>query len=142
MTWIVDASVAVKWYFQETDSIEAKALAVAGDKLIAPELLMAEILNVFWRLDRKGGAHSVDRSSSLESLKAVIDEWFPLNDLAKRAGEISESLDHPVYDCFYLALAEKEQATLVTADTRLLGRLNGTPFQNLATSLAQWAHAT
>ncbi len=28
--------------------------------------------------------------------------------------------DHPVHDCFYVALALREQSTLVTADTRLL----------------------
>jgi predicted nucleic acid-binding protein len=28
-------------------------------------------------------------------------------------------LDHPVYDCLYLALARREAATLVSADGRL-----------------------
>jgi len=30
--------------------------------------------------------------------------------------------DHPVYDCVYLALAEHEDATFVTADRRLVER--------------------
>ena len=29
-------------------------------------------------------------------------------------------LDHPVYDCLYLALARREAALLLTADQRLL----------------------
>jgi predicted nucleic acid-binding protein len=29
-------------------------------------------------------------------------------------------LKHPIYDCFYLALAERERCALVTADARLI----------------------
>jgi predicted nucleic acid-binding protein len=32
-------------------------------------------------------------------------------------------LKHPAYDCFYLAMAQRESATLVTADQRLAGVL-------------------
>jgi predicted nucleic acid-binding protein len=30
-------------------------------------------------------------------------------------------LRHPIYDCFYLALAQREGASLVTADNKMLG---------------------
>ena len=30
---------------------------------------------------------------------------------------------HPVYDCIYVALAQAEGATLITADQRLLARV-------------------
>jgi predicted nucleic acid-binding protein len=33
-----------------------------------------------------------------------------------------------VYDCFYLALSEAEDAPLVTADRRLVAKVAGTPF--------------
>jgi predicted nucleic acid-binding protein len=48
---------------------------------------------------------------------------------------ISRDLDHPVCDCFYLALAEQRQATVITADGRLLHRLQGTQWASLAISL-------
>jgi predicted nucleic acid-binding protein len=41
---------------------------------------------------------------------------------------IARVLDHPAYDCFYLALAEREHALLVTADDVLVRRLTGTPW--------------
>jgi predicted nucleic acid-binding protein len=49
----------------------------------------------------------------------------PTAPLAARALELAFALDHPVYDCFYLALAEAEQVGLVTADGRLESRLRG-----------------
>ncbi len=42
---------------------------------------------------------------------------------------ISRALDHPAYDCFYLALAEARDAPMVTADRRLLNRGSGTQWQ-------------
>ena len=60
-------------------------------------------------------------------------------DLAKRASEISLDLEHPAYDCFYLALAEREDAMLVTADRRLVERVRGTRWECRAIALDAWA---
>jgi predicted nucleic acid-binding protein len=38
---------------------------------------------------------------------------------ARRALEVAGRLDHPVYDCLYLALAEAHGAGLATADRAL-----------------------
>ncbi len=42
-------------------------------------------------------------------------------ELAARAINIAIKLKHPIYDCFYIALAEREDAALITIDKRLLG---------------------
>jgi predicted nucleic acid-binding protein len=36
-------------------------------------------------------------------------------------------LDHPAYDCLYLALAEMRSAVLLTQDQRLLNKLGSLP---------------
>ena len=46
--------------------------------------------------------------------------------LAPRAAAIALELDHPVYDCFYLALSEAQNAALVSADRRLIAKVEGT----------------
>jgi predicted nucleic acid-binding protein len=38
--------------------------------------------------------------------------------------DLARCLDHPVYDCVYLALAEREHPALVTADQRRLRRFS------------------
>jgi predicted nucleic acid-binding protein len=51
-------------------------------------------------------------------------DLHPTGPLLRRAMEVARRLDHPVSDCVYLALAEREHAVLVTADQRLLRRLS------------------
>ena len=53
--------------------------------------------------------------------------YRPLRPLASSAAALARALDHPVYDCFYLALAEAENVPLVTADRRLMAALRTTP---------------
>jgi predicted nucleic acid-binding protein len=42
----------------------------------------------------------------------------PTDDLVSEANRLSWSLDHPIYDCLYIALALRENSTLVTADAK------------------------
>ena len=53
--------------------------------------------------------------------------------LLPRAYQISSQIRIGVYDCLYVALAEREQCDLVTADQRLLNSLKGFPVRPLST---------
>lgn len=65
---------------------------------------------------------------AMTQIERLVDVLSPLAALAPRALEIARVLDHSAYDCFYLALAEREHALLVTADDVLVRRLTGTPW--------------
>ena len=56
-----------------------------------------------------------------------------------RAAEVAIVLDHPAYDCMYLALAMERGTPLVTADVRLLGKLAPSPYAAHAMALASAA---
>ena len=47
-TFVIDASIAVKWVVEEDGTAEALALR-QGSKLIAPQLLVAECANILWK---------------------------------------------------------------------------------------------
>jgi predicted nucleic acid-binding protein len=55
--------------------------------------------------------------------------------LAARTLELAAELRQPIYDCFYLALAEERAARLVTADQRLISRLAGTRWEDRVVGL-------
>ena len=44
---------------------------------------------------------------------------IPSRTLIGRALKIAKKIDHPIYDCLYLATAERWEADFVTADKRL-----------------------
>jgi predicted nucleic acid-binding protein len=50
-------------------------------------------------------------------------ELVPMRRLARRAVDLAVPLDHPAYECMYLALAKAMERPFVTADTRLLRKL-------------------
>jgi predicted nucleic acid-binding protein len=117
---VVDASVAAKWVLPEPESDRAEQLWTSGEALIAPALVVAEIGNAVWKRAARGELGTADALRALEDAVLLFHEIAPMTPLAARATEMAIELRHPVYDCFYLALAERERATIVSADSRLL----------------------
>lgn len=120
MALVVDASVAVKWILPEAGSPAAAALREEVSDLIAPSLIAAEIGSALWRATRNG---TIKRPEAIEGLESAL-LWFqalvPLEDVRVRALTLAIELHHPIYDCFYLALAARENAALVTADETMI----------------------
>jgi predicted nucleic acid-binding protein len=83
------------------------------------------LLNAGWKSHRIG-AITTEQFDAI-ALRAAQLFWalVPAAELLPRARRWCELLDHPAHDCLYVALAERDEATLVTADQRLLGRLIG-----------------
>jgi len=126
VTIVIDASVALKWFVEEEGSEQAASLLAGPDLLIAPDLIVAELCNAGWKAFRAGTMRFEQWDHAAARLALAFDELAPLAPLAQRAVTMSRALDHPAYDCFYLALAETRDAQMVTADRRLLNRVSGT----------------
>jgi len=128
MSLIVDASVALKWGVEEEGSDRAHAL-LAQSKLLAPDLVAAEVANALWKKQRRGELGAGQFAAALAAAMRGYDELTPASDLAFRALELAVGLDQPAYDCFYLALAEARASELITADKRLLVQLQNRKWQ-------------
>lgn len=125
MTLVVDASVAAKWVLQEDGSDRAAGLRGSGDDLIAPSLIVAEIGNAVWKRAIWREVSARDAVRALQTAISLFTQLIAPTDLAARATEIAIELRHPIYDCFYLALAERERCALITADRRLIAAAKG-----------------
>lgn len=132
--FVVDASVAAKWFLEEDGSETALSL-VGRAELLAPELVVPEVANLLWKAVRLGKLELADARRSLAALPAYFDECVGSEGLAWRAFDLAITLGHPVYDCFYLALAQTRGLPLVTADARLSSRLAGGPWAGLVQPL-------
>jgi predicted nucleic acid-binding protein len=113
---VVDASVAVKWVLDEPGSEAATALR--GEELIAPVLWLAEASNVIWRRVRIGEIAADEARVRLSELMNAPVASLSMEPCLDRALQLATELDHPIYDCIYLALALRHDAYVVTADNR------------------------
>ena len=119
---MIDASIAIKWVVEEDRTPQALALR-RQTKLIAPELLVAECANILWKKARKREL-SIDEAIFAARLLAAADiELLPTRSLLETATRIAIELDHPAYDCLYLALAVENGCQFVTADQSLVREL-------------------
>ena len=120
MKWVIDASVAAKWLAPEPDSPLAEALLDA--ELIVPDLLFAEVGNILWKKQLRA---EMDAATTRVGARWLLQVPLQVHDSASLLSDalaLALQLQHPAYDCFYLALAQQVDAPLVTADRRLHAR--------------------
>jgi predicted nucleic acid-binding protein len=123
MTFVVDASVAVKWVIPEVLSDQASSLRGRTDRLLAPDLLLPEAANALWKKLMRREITAREAAQAIDLLMASGLDLRPSGPLLSRALTLARRSRHPVYDCLYVALAQAEGATLITADQRLLARI-------------------
>ena len=115
----VDASVAVKWFVSEPRTEEAYLLRGEGIARYAPTFLPVECANVLWKKVRRGELSELaPYFEEVKNLQAVLS-FRDTEDLLEAAARLAVALDHPVYDCLYIACAQRTGSALVTDDRRL-----------------------
>jgi predicted nucleic acid-binding protein len=118
-TLVIDASVAVKWVVEEEGAAAAIALRHRF-RFAAPDLLVAECANILWKKTRRGELTAAEANIAARLLERAGIELMPMGGLLEKATELAIRLDHPAYDCVYLALSRQRAWRFVTADQRLL----------------------
>ncbi len=120
---VVDASLAFKWLVEEEYSEEARALSrdwqVSGIQIIAPHLMLAEIANALHRKVVDGQFTLESATQTWEGLNRAEIEFYNPPNVHAGAVRIANRLGQgAVYDSVYLALAERLDCELWTADRR------------------------
>lgn len=116
---IIDTSALIATLVDEEAS-DAAHVAIAGAAaLAAPDLLIAELANGLWAKVQRGlVAHELANELFHLGLQSV-ERLVPCAELADAALALAVAHDHPAYDCFFVALAEREGLPLLTCDGRL-----------------------
>ncbi len=119
MKAVIDASAA---FIMLTSPEAVAAFLVDAQDVLAPDLIVAELLNARWKLARTGAV-----APQLDSILGLLERITLRSALfyAADAADLGQRLNHPIYDCLYAAIATRERARLVTADRRFAGKLNG-----------------
>jgi len=130
--YVVDASVAVKWFIAEVDSEAALRLLAPSHGLIAPDFLWLEVSSVVCQQIQRRLMPSKEGLKILPALRKLPIQIFPSSDLVDSATAIALETATSIYDCVYLALAVSLDAQMVTADRRFYQALAPNRFANYA----------
>ena len=130
-TFVIDASIAVKWVVDEDGTPEALALRQRA-KLIAPELLVAECANILWKKVQRDELLKEEALLAARLLQGAEIELLPMRSLFETATRISIEINHPAYDCIYLALAANSKMPVRYSRRTLSAEASSGPTSNTA----------
>jgi len=126
---ILDASVAMKWFFREEDlTDQADALLQSGSEFVVPDYFYLEMNSVLTKLARKGllaAGQVLQMNRALRALPANVLETANYRELAL---DLSMEKNAGYYDCLYVVPAQITRVPLITADRRLYRTFTDTEY--------------
>jgi predicted nucleic acid-binding protein len=136
LIWVLDASIAVKWFTPDGDANDAVAARVLRDlsaqpsRYVVPELFIHEMLAVLCkRIKQASNAQrAMDRLTRLGLRRMRTDER-----LARTAIRLAYRHKLTGYDATYAALAVELPATWLTFDEEAHRRIAGAGISQIAT---------
>lgn len=125
---VIDASVALKWQFK--DELETRqAIQMLTDfidgtiDLVSPTLFAYGIVNAIHIAVMR---RRIPEKEGVDAMNDILSVGIQLTDFTgfeKSAFALAQTYERSIYDCAYLALAEKEGSPLYTGDRRFFNAL-------------------
>ena len=116
---VLDTNIVVSGYLE----LDIDLSLLTNDEIVlAPDIFELELLNVLRKYHylKLVDIHIINQLH--QSGMDLIDEIIPVSDIMGFIKQISFTLNHPVYDCAYLALAKIRNAKFISFDKKLLSK--------------------
>lgn len=126
--YVIDASVAIKWFIPEIHSDAALRARQSGYRLHIPAFLFLEVGNILSKKIRRQELSPAEGDTMLSELKHLPLQRHADDQLFPAAYRLSLDTHRSLYDCLYLALAEVVDGIMVTADRKFCTALADGPY--------------
>jgi predicted nucleic acid-binding protein len=127
MRYVLDASAALCRVLPRPNSGKAVQLRTdfqnAIHELTAPSVFAGEIASALTKAERQKLIPVGDARPLLGHVMRTPPNMYPYEPLLDRAVDISSQSRSGLYDCLYVALAEREGCEMVTDDQKLIANL-------------------
>jgi predicted nucleic acid-binding protein len=124
VTIIPDASIIVPLLINEDNSQTCQGIIQQTADRIHLDFTLIEVTNSL-RSSVARGRISLERSkAAFKELIAICDNPIQASDYLEAALVLALEINHSVYDCLYAIAARKNDATLVTCDTKFAAKLD------------------
>ena len=124
MIFVIDASVAAKWFLPD-EPFSALALellhsaTIGATGFIVPDLFFSECGNILWKAARRQRLSAEETLAAIQVIGDLRTLTVPASGLLERTLQIARTYDRTFYDSLYIAVAVQQQTHLVTADEKL-----------------------
>ena len=120
MRVVLDANAAVEVALEGKAAGPLSATLSQSEEVIAPELLVPEVVNAVWKYHQFAEFDLGKCEKILELAVGLVDRLISHRAIYREAFALSRAQkSRAAYDMFYLALALREDAVLLTLDGTL-----------------------
>lgn len=119
MIAVLDVSAAMEIIFHKEKAGLYEEVYRSASWVIAPELYIAEISNVLWKYHKRKVVNREECIQCTENGIDLVDDYMELNNLWKESLGEGIRNGHPIYDMYYVVLARRNEAILMTNDRQL-----------------------
>lgn len=123
MPFVLDASVALAWFFQdETTAFSESVLErLNDDRAVTPAIWPLEVANVISLAERRGRTTTAKSREFTRVLTSLPIDVAPivLDDALGRVLDLARAHQITSYDAAYLVLAIREGLPIATLDSRI-----------------------
>jgi predicted nucleic acid-binding protein len=127
-SYVLDASVVIKWFVPEAHSESALKLKEVDGRFHAPAFLTLEIGNVLAKKRRRNELTVAEVEGVWRAFRQAPIRRHPDDTLVLAAFDLAQQTRTALYDNLYLALAVKLNIPFVTADRKFYQALETTPY--------------
>lgn len=128
MDYVFDASVVIKWYFEEEHTATARVFLQKLEdqeiEVIEPDLIYIELGNI---LTKSKSTTPRERTLIFNAIQEMPWSIYSVNPaMIEKIIATAKQYSLSFYDAYYVYLAQQYEATLVTADKKIVLAINNT----------------
>ena len=127
--FIVDASVAAKWFIEEEHAEAALSVLDKKNQLHAPDFLLLEMDSILCKWIRRDAVSPSEGIDVRSAIRQYPIQYHPFISFLDSAFAIANRTGQSIYDCLYVALAATLKGKMVTADRMLYDALKKGPYR-------------
>jgi predicted nucleic acid-binding protein len=117
---VLDANCAVEIALNKPQGDRLKAMLDESEQVLAPDLLIPEFVNALWKYHQFNQLSLSICDQAMELLPVLVETFVPSAEIYREAFALTRAQQsRAAYDMFYLALARRENAVLLTLDGTL-----------------------
>ena len=124
MICVLDANAAIEVILDRPKIKLIEPFIRDSEWVLSPEIFLAEVTNVFWKYNKLGILKRDFCEEGIEKTIQLVDHLESGTALYREAFDLSCKINLPVYDAFYLVLARRNSATLLSLDEKLNSAAN------------------